>query len=244
MIEDDAAALLDFADEKGISDERLKLAARLGDPRARVLFPKQKPLSDPADADLSTDEKMELALRGWVIALCFDRESSARAALAVSRRALGFFSRLLPNNTRASAALKATHAWISCPCDRHVVQAENAEASAALAILSAREVEIPSGDERVGWPLSASLAARSAHETVQTVLDPKPSRHAASAANWFRVALLTVANEYAADGWVDRDDDALRPQASKADRRRILEVLQGLIAGALLPWALGEGSRD
>lgn len=241
---DDLAASL--RDATGVSDAQLRLAARLGDARACEAFPTVKPLVDPSEGDLSSDESMELALRGWIVALCSTREASARAALAVSRRALGFFSRLLPRNTRASAALEATRAWIGDPIGKHVVKAESAEAGVALAVMTAREIEIPRSDAgRAGWPLSASLAARSAQETVQTVFDPRHARRAAAAANWFRLALVAIAANADSDteDWGDDDDDALRPDVSLADRRRIVEVIQDLIKKALLPWALGQDTR-
>lgn len=111
-----------------LPEDRLRLAAHLGDPAAAQALGRE-PLAPPTITVSrwvrGLSERREGAWAPWA------REAFARAAAAAARNTLGCFR----DDARAAAArgVEALEAWIACPCDEHARAAAAAGSRVVLA---------------------------------------------------------------------------------------------------------------
>ncbi|MCO5169417.1 MAG: hypothetical protein M9894_23990 [Planctomycetes bacterium] len=92
-----------------LTDERLRLAALVGDAAARLALGPAAP-AEPADAD-----GLAAALQGFgVEAVVRATVAATRAVTAVADPRAGW------DLARARRAMDAAEAWLACPCDAHV----------------------------------------------------------------------------------------------------------------------------
>lgn len=122
-----------------LSEDRVRLAAYLGDPGARLHLGEQAP-ELPA---IRARAGLELNQRRWVTGLrAYGKEWLVRAAAAVAVSRLEAWSRWDETDDRPRRALAAARAWIRCPCDAHARAADGAHDAA----LGAAQALVAPGD--------------------------------------------------------------------------------------------------
>jgi hypothetical protein len=91
--------------------ERLRLAAWLGDPTARLALGADK------DDGSSSGRRARVRRDGWTVALAaWGQEALVRAAYVVASESMRHWKRHYRDDTRLPGVLHAVGAWISCPC--------------------------------------------------------------------------------------------------------------------------------
>lgn len=227
----------------GLLPERVRLAACLGDPAARLaLGPAAPPdgFEAPGD-DLGgrTALAVELEKNG--------KEAGVRAALAVAEWALPRWHRPREGEPAvAAAAVAATRRWIDCPCEVHGRDAERAAAAALRVAMTVEHAALPRGiTDETAWEgltrvmllggIGPRLAANAAHAAA---LDERPAR--------VIVVELSLVRE---DGQVDRLEvrktPAYRAASAATEGLSLAARLDADLASplealraALVPWAL------
>ncbi len=109
----EAAALVRRLRAGDLDEERLRLAALVGDPAARLALGRDAPAVPPTPAALAR------ALRA------FGAEALVRATVVAARAMAATADPRFWDLSRARAAITAAEAWLACPCDAHLEAARD-----------------------------------------------------------------------------------------------------------------------
>ena len=132
-----------------LTEERVRLAAYLGDPSARLLLGDRAP-ELPA---IRARAGLELNQRRWVTGLrAYGKEWLVRAAAAIAHTRLEAWSQWDDTDERPRRALAAAEAWVLCQCDAHARDADSSHHAA----LSAAQALVSPGDS--GQPVREGLS--------------------------------------------------------------------------------------
>ncbi|MCO5172530.1 MAG: hypothetical protein M9894_40050 [Planctomycetes bacterium] len=142
-----------------LDEERVRLAAYLGDPAARLLL-------GPKAPDLPVIRArggLELNQRRWITGLrAYGKEWLVRAAVAIARARFTAWDRWDEADERPRRALAAAEAWLACPCEAHAEEADlaqHAALGAAHALVSPGEPRPSTAREGLSRLLCAAAGA-------------------------------------------------------------------------------------
>lgn len=142
-----------------LDEERVRLAAYLGDPAARLLLGERAPELPVIRAR----EGFELNQRRWITGLrAFGKEWLVRAAVALARSRFDAWATWDETDERPHRAVAAAVAWLECPCAAHASQADaahHAASSAAQALVSPGDPRHPGPGEGLSRLLCAAAGA-------------------------------------------------------------------------------------
>lgn len=124
-----------------LTPERVTLAARLGHPVARQLYPDVEPLVWEEQAGAAVESARKLV----------DKALQARVTADWAERVLPRWEGQHPTDARPRVAIAAARAWAACPCAEHEAAAEVASAAAEAAAYESRQAApgAPSALERL-----------------------------------------------------------------------------------------------
>ena len=142
-----------------LAEERVRLAAYLGDPGARLLLAERAPELPVIRARAG----LELNQRRWITGLrAYGKEWLVLAAVALAHARFAAWTRWDETDERPRRAVAAAEAWVRCPCARHVAEADaahHAALSAAQALVSPGEARQPGAREGLSRLLCAAAGA-------------------------------------------------------------------------------------
>ncbi len=142
-----------------LDEERLRLAAYLGDAAARLLLGERAPELPVIRARAG----LELNQRRWITGLrAYGKPWLVRAAVAIARARFDAWSQWDDADERPRRAVTAALAWVDCPCERHSREADaahHAALSAAQALVSPGDARIPGAREGLSRLLCAAAGA-------------------------------------------------------------------------------------
>lgn len=118
-----------------LAEERVRLAAYLGDPGARLLLAERAPELPVIRARAG----LELNQRRWITGLrAYGKEWLVLAAVALAHARFAAWTRWDETDERPRRAVAAAEAWVRCPCDAHLADAAETVAPAERAVQGLR----------------------------------------------------------------------------------------------------------
>jgi len=212
------AALWRAEERAGLRDPaRTRLAARLGDPAARLLYPEE------AEVDWGVWQHRRDAIAAAAVLL--GPTLPAAVAADWAGRVLPAWEAAHPGDERPRLAIEAARAWVACPCDEHRAAACAARDAAAAArdaaAAAAAASDAAAAAAAASHAAAAAAASHAAYYAASAAYDAAAAAYAASAAYCAASYAAYAANTATADAASDAASSAER----EWQRRRLAAYL-------------------